>query len=245
MHDAVDVADPDVPVLRTERNQKIETGNRGGAGAGSHDLDLLEFLAVEQQRVGDGGPDDDGGAVLVVMKNRDFHPGFQLRLDLETFRTLDVLEIDAAEGRFQRRHGLDHALDGIGGDFNVEHVDAGELLEQDRLALHHRLRCQRTDIAKAKHRGAIGDHRHQIGADRQRRRLGRVVGDFHAGGGDARRISERQVALVRQRLDRLDLEFARLRQPVIGERRGMEVFRVGRCHVFSPDLRSELFSCSD
>ena len=41
-------------------------------------------------------------------------------------------------------------------------------LEQDRLAFHHRLRRQRTDIAETEHRGAVGDHRHQIGAGRER-----------------------------------------------------------------------------
>jgi hypothetical protein len=58
-------------------------------------------------------------------------------------------------------------LDGVGGDLDVEHVDAGEFLEQDRLAFHHRLRGQRADIAEAEHRGAVGDHRDQIGAGGQ------------------------------------------------------------------------------
>ncbi len=174
MHHAVDIADPDILALRAERNQKIETGDRRGAGAGSDDLDVFELLAVQQQRIGDGGADDDGGAVLIVVKYRDLHARLELRLDLETLRALDVLEIDAAEGRLQRRHGLDHALDGVGGDLDVEHVDAGELLEQNRLALHDRLRCQRSDIAKAEHGGAVGDHRDQIGADRQRCGLGGI-----------------------------------------------------------------------
>ena len=178
-----------------------------------------KLLAVQPQRIGDGGGDDDRGAVLVVMEDRDLHALLQLRLDLETFRSADVLEIDAAEGRLERRHGLDHALDGVGGDLDVEHVDAGEFLEQDRLAFHHRLRGQRADIAEAEHRGAVGDHGDQIGAGRQRGGFRRVLGDLGAGGGDARRIGQREVALVGERLGRLDLELSRARQPVIGQRR--------------------------
>ena len=53
MHDAVDIADPDILALRAERNQKIEAGDRRRAGAGGDDLDVVELLAVEQQRVGD------------------------------------------------------------------------------------------------------------------------------------------------------------------------------------------------
>ncbi len=65
---------------------------------------------------------------------------------------------------------------------DVEHVDAGELLEQAALALHHRLAGQRADVAQAEHRRAIGDDRDQVatrsvacglraGRARSRRRL--------------------------------------------------------------------------
>jgi hypothetical protein len=168
MHHAIDIDDPDVLALRAHRDQQIETRYRRGAGAGCDDLDVFKILAFEQQRIGDRGGDDDGGAMLIVVKHRDFHARLELGLDLEALRALDVLEVDAAECRLQRGHGLDHAVDGIGGDFDVEHVDAGEFLEQNRLALHHRFRCQRADIAKAEHRGAIGDDRD---------RLARVVSD--------------------------------------------------------------------
>ena len=69
------------------------------------------FLPRELQRVDDRGADDDGGAVLVVVEHRDLHALLELRLDLEALRRLDVLEIDAAEGRLQRRHHVDDALD--------------------------------------------------------------------------------------------------------------------------------------
>ena len=104
--------------------------------------------------------------MLVVMEHRDFHPLLQARLDLETFGRLDVFKIDAAESRLQRRHDVDDAVDLMGVDFDVEHVDAGELLEQNRLALHHRLAGERADIAKPEHGAAIGDHADKIGACR-------------------------------------------------------------------------------
>jgi hypothetical protein len=60
----------------------------------------------------------------------------------------DVLQVDAAEGWLQRRHGFDHALDGVGGDLDVEHVDPGEFLEQHRLAFHDGLGSKRTDVPR-------------------------------------------------------------------------------------------------
>jgi hypothetical protein len=42
---------------------------------------------------------DDRRAVLVVMEDRDVHQLAQALLDDEALRRLDVLEVDAAEGR--------------------------------------------------------------------------------------------------------------------------------------------------
>jgi hypothetical protein len=108
---------------------------------------------------------------------------------------LDVLQIDAAEGGFQRGDHLDEAVGILGVDLEVEHVDAGELLEQDRLALHHRLGGQRADIAQAQHGGAVGDHGHQVAARGVVAGQVGVGGDGLAGGGDAGGIGQAEVAL--------------------------------------------------
>ena len=50
------------------------------------------------------------------------------------------------------------------GQLDVEDVDAGELLEQDALALHHRLGGERADGAQAEHGRAVGDDADQVAA---------------------------------------------------------------------------------
>ena len=85
-------------------------------------------------------------------------------LDLEAARRRDVLEVDAAEGRARagrrsrrsRRRPVVSRQIGHG-------VDAAELLEQHRLALHHRHRGRRADVAEAEHGGAVGDDRDGVG----------------------------------------------------------------------------------
>ena len=47
VHHAVDVADPDVLALRAQRDQQVEAGDRGSAGAGADDLDVGDLLAVQ------------------------------------------------------------------------------------------------------------------------------------------------------------------------------------------------------
>ena len=107
-------------------------------------------LPASSSPFSDGRADDDGRAVLVVVEDRDRHAALQPLLDLEALRRLDVLEVDAAEGRLERRHHLDEPVDVLLGHLDVEHVDAGELLEQDGLALHHGLRGERADVAEAR-----------------------------------------------------------------------------------------------
>ena len=223
---AVDIADPDVLALRAHRHQKIEARDGGRPCPGSDDLDVRKRLAVQEQSVGDGGCDDDGGAVLIVMEHRNLHPGLQLLLDLEALRALDVFKVDAAESRLQRRDRLDHALDGVGCYLDIEHVDAGELLEQDRLAFHHRLGCERADIAETEHGRAVRHHRDQIGSPGERRRFRWISDDLFAGRGHARRIGQREIALVGERLGGLDFELAGTRVAVEGQRGGAEILGI-------------------
>ena len=85
-------------------------------------------------------------------------------------------------------------------ELDVEHVDAGELLEQAALALHHGLGGQRADVAQAEHGRAVGDHANQVAAAGV---LGgqRGVGlDGETRVGHAGRVGQREVALVGQGL---------------------------------------------
>ena len=213
---------------------QIEAGERRCARAGRDDLHLVDLLAGEGERVLDRGPHDDRGAMLVVMEHRDFHARLELVFDLEAFGRLEILQVDAAEGRLQRRDHRDHVIAIVRVDLDVEHVDAGEFLEQDRLAFHHRLAGERADVAEPENRRSVRDDGDQIGARGQLGRLRRVGDDRLAGRRDTRRIGEREIALAAERLRRLDLQLSGLRRAVVGERAGAQVIGNRRGHCHSP-----------
>ena len=58
-------------------------------------------------------------------------------------------------------------VDVLGVEADREGVDAGEPLEQRRLALHHRQRGDRAEVAQPEHRRAVGDDRDGVALDGQ------------------------------------------------------------------------------
>ena len=153
---------------------------------------------------------DDGGAVLVVVEHGDVEQLLELLLDDEAVRGLDVLEIDAAEGRRQIAHAVDEGVDVLGIDQEVHGVDVGEALEQRALAFHDGLCRQRAEIAEAENGRAVGDDGDEVALVGVVVDARGVLGDRVHGHGDARRVGEREVALGRERLRRRDLELAGL-----------------------------------
>ena len=151
-------------------------------------------------------------------KTGNLHALAQLALDVEAVRRLDVFQVDAAEGGLQRGDHVDQLVEVVLVDLEVEDVDAGELLEQHRLAFHHRLGRQRADVAQAQHRRAVGDDGHQVAARGVAVGVALVGDDLFAGRRHAGRIGQRQVVLVDQLLGRGDRDLARRRELVVFER---------------------------
>ena len=151
-------------------------GDTGGARALDDHARRAVAAAGEPQRVGERGERDDGGAVLVVVEDRDVEAFLEPRLDLEAARGRDVLEVDATEARREAHDGLDDLLDVGGVEADRHRVDAAELLEEHGLALHHRHRGGRADVAEAQDRGPVGDDADHVGHPRVvlgHRRVGR------------------------------------------------------------------------
>ena len=77
-------------------------------------LVVRDLAPGQMQRVDQAGGGDDGGAVLVVMEDRDVHQFAQALLDHEAFRRLDVFQIDAAPAGAQQLHAIDDLVGILG-----------------------------------------------------------------------------------------------------------------------------------
>ena len=207
---------------------------------------MLDVAAREHDGVENARRRDDGGAMLIVMEDRDIHQLAQALLDDEALGGLDVLEVDAAEAGAQIAHRIDELVGILGVDLKVDGVDVGEALEEHRLALHHGLGGERAQITKAQNGRAIGDDRHQIALDGVVIGAGGVFGDGEHGNGDSRRIGQRQVTLGRHGLGGHDLDLAgsaarmKLQRLLIGDGRALGAFGGLIDHSVSSDLAGRI-----
>ena len=138
-------------------------------------------------------------------------------LDHEAIGRADVLEVDAADRRLEQLAKPDHVLRIFGCDFEVEHVDVGERLEQDPFALHHRLAGEGADIAQAEDGGPVRHDRHEVPLGRVGVGVFRPLGDLEARLRHPRGVGEGQVALVLEGLGRRDLDLPRAALGVVIE----------------------------
>ena len=150
----------------------------------------------------------DRRTVLVVVEDRDVEQVLEPLLDLEAARGRDVLEVDAAEARRHPHDRLDDLVDVGGVEADRDRVDATELLEQDRLALHDRHGGCGPDVAEPEDGGAVGDHRDGVGDPGVVVDQVRLGGDRLAHLGDARGVGQGQVHRAVERDGRGDLHLA-------------------------------------
>jgi len=116
--------------------------------------------------------------VLVIVEDGDLHALAQPALDVEAVGALMSSRL-MREGGLERCNHVDQLVEVAFVDLEVEDVDAGELLEQHRLAFHHRLGRQRRDVAQPS-TACRCDHRHQVARAVVAEGIGRVGDDFLA-----------------------------------------------------------------
>ena len=146
--------------------------------------------------------------MLVIVEDRDVETFLQRVLDGEARRCGDVLEVDATEGRGDSLDGLDDLVGVFRVEADRETIDAGELLEQQRLALHHWHGGFGTDVAEAEHGGAVAHDGDRVLLDRVLVGFRHVVMDGHAHAGDPRGVRHGEIVGVGDAAKRQHLDLA-------------------------------------
>ena len=175
----------DIFMPHAHRLDEFGAGNGGGASAVYDDADFPHLTSGQRAGVDQPGGGDDGGAMLVIMKDGDVHPLFQRLFDDEAIGRGDVFQIDAAKAWAHQSHRVDKGFGIFGIEFQINRINISKAFEQDRLALHHRFGGQRAEIAEAKDGCAVGDDGDEIALCRIFISKRRIFSDGAHGDGDA------------------------------------------------------------
>ena len=181
IYHALDICNDDVLHAHTQTYQHVQAGKRCRTGTGYNQFYFSYVFIYHLKTIQQCSAYDDGRAVLVVVKDRNTHALTQFALDIKTFGCLDVFQIDASKGGFQRSDNINQLVRIRLINFQIEHVDPGKFLEQNALAFHHRFCCQWTNSAQTQYCCAIGNHRNQITPCGKIKRLGRIGHDSVTG----------------------------------------------------------------
>ena len=160
------------------------------------DLHVGHVAAHDLEGVDEAGEGDAGGALLVVVPDRDLALLAQRVEDAEALGLGDVFEVHAAEPGLHELDELDELVRVLGVDHERKAVDAAEVLVEQALALHHRQAGLGADVAHAEHARAVGDDGHRVPLVGVLVDLLGVVLDVEAGLGDARRVPDGEVLEV-------------------------------------------------
>jgi len=142
------------------------------------------------------------------MEHRDAHLLFQRLFNFEALRRFDILEVDAAESRFQQFDYVDKFVGIVGVDFDVEHIDVGEAFEQHALAFHDGFAGGSTYIAQAQYGRAVTDHGDEIALRRILEDIVRILVNVAARFGHAGRVGQGEIFLGDARFGGGDLYLA-------------------------------------
>ena len=136
------------------------TRNSGGTGPGKHYGYSVKLFPLQRNRVNQCRTGDNGGTMLIVMKNRNFHRLLKCFLNVKTFRSFNILEINTAKRRFKQLHRFYDFISVQSIEFQIKYIDIGKAFKENSLALHNRFACQRADVSESEHRGAVGNNGH-------------------------------------------------------------------------------------
>src|SRR5690606_30018728 len=128
---------PDIFQRQAHVYHEIQTGKRRSARPADHHLDLGNVLAHDFETIDERRGHADGSAVPVDVENGDINAFTQFAYHIETLGRFDVFQVDATKGGLKPGNDINEFVRILLVDFDVENVNACELLEQNCLPFHN------------------------------------------------------------------------------------------------------------
>ena len=186
--DALGVEHDDVFLRGSDGHVQFGAGNSRSTGSVNDNLYFADVLAIDFESILQSGCRNDGSAVLVVVHDGDVEGALQAILDIETLRSLDVLEVDTSEGRSDALYCLTEFLRVFFCHLDIEDVNTTIDFEEQTLTLHDGFAAHGTDITKSEYGSTVGDDSYQIALVRVFVCIVGIFLYFQTGVGDTGRV---------------------------------------------------------
>ena len=194
-------------ILKTGGQEQLYDGNGGRARAAGDDPDFLFLLADHLQGVHHTGQCNNGGAVLVIMENRDIAYFLKPALDLKASGSGNILQVNTAKGSGNQGNGTHDLVYILALNAQREGIYITKGLEEDTFAFHNGHAGLRTDVSQSQDRCSVRNDRAQIVTPCKGIRLADVFLDGKTGLRHAGCIGKGQIIFGRYRNGRDDLYF--------------------------------------
>ena len=178
----------DNQVLHPCTKQHLSDSRAGASRPVYNDLNPIHLLSCQLEGIDQGGRGHNGGAVLVIMENRNIQLTLQPLLNFKTAGRAYILQIDASECGGDPLYSLYYFLCVPGIQTDGDRVHAAEFFKEDGFSLHDRHGGLRADISQSQHSGSVRHHGHQVAFCRIGVCLALVLLNFQTGGSHPRCI---------------------------------------------------------
>ena len=159
---ALGVEHQDILFLGTQGHIQLGTRDSSGTGTVHHDAYLFDILTVHLKRVLQSGGRNNCRTMLIIMHHGDVERFLQTILNIEALRSLDILQVDTAEGRGDLLHCFAELLGVFFIHLNIEDVNTAVDLEKQSFSFHHGLTAHGTDVTQSEYGCTVTDDCHQI-----------------------------------------------------------------------------------
>ena len=100
--------------------------------------------------------------MLVIMHHGDVKCLFQAFLDIKTFRSLDIFQVNTSECRGDSFYSLAEFLRILFCNFNIKDIDTTINLKKKTLSFHNRLTAHRADVTQTEHGSTVRDNSYEV-----------------------------------------------------------------------------------
>lgn len=123
-----------------------------------NNLERSKFFFGNLQSIDQSSKNNDSRSMLIIMKNRDIEPFFELFFNIKAVRSSNIFQINPSKTRSNTLYGRNNFIRILSVQHEGNRIYITKSLEQHSFPLHHWQSCKSSDISKSQNSTSITHH---------------------------------------------------------------------------------------